>query len=157
MKTVLIALDYDYSARKVAESGHLLATSMNAKTVLLNVISDDVYYSSLEYSPITGFTGFSNADFTLMASSEGLASASGFFLEQIKSHLHDESIQIVVGKGDFSDTILKTATDMEADVIVMGSHGRKWLDHILVGSVTEKVLHQTKIPLFIVPVKEPRK
>jgi len=35
----------------------------------------------------------------------------------------------------------------------MGSHSRKWLENILIGSVDEKVLHHTTIPLFIVPTK----
>jgi nucleotide-binding universal stress UspA family protein len=36
----------------------------------------------------------------------------------------------------------------------MGSHSRKWLEKIVMGSVTEKVLNQTSIPLFIVPTKK---
>jgi nucleotide-binding universal stress UspA family protein len=35
----------------------------------------------------------------------------------------------------------------------MGSHSRKWLENIVMGSVTEKVLHHTSIPLFIIPTK----
>jgi nucleotide-binding universal stress UspA family protein len=35
----------------------------------------------------------------------------------------------------------------------MGSHSRRWLEKILMGSVTETVLHKTTIPLFIVPTK----
>jgi nucleotide-binding universal stress UspA family protein len=41
-----------------------------------------------------------------------------------------------------------------AELIVMGSHSRKWLDAILMGSVTEKVLHHTVLPLYIVPTKK---
>ena len=57
MKKVLIALDYDPTAQKVAETGNLLAGSMNAEVILLHVISDPVYYSSMDYSPIMGFSG----------------------------------------------------------------------------------------------------
>jgi nucleotide-binding universal stress UspA family protein len=49
--------------------------------------------------------------------------------------------------------ILKAAEKTGADLVVMGSHSRRWLDQILMGSVTEKVLHNTSIPLFIVPTK----
>jgi nucleotide-binding universal stress UspA family protein len=37
---------------------------------------------------------------------------------------------------------------------VMGSHSQKWLESILLGSVTEEVLRKTNIPLFIVPTKK---
>ena len=42
---------------------------------------------------------------------------------------------------------------MKADIIVVGTHSRKGLDKVLVGSVAEKVLHHTTVPLFIIPVK----
>jgi nucleotide-binding universal stress UspA family protein len=151
VRTVLIALDYDPTALRIAETGYSLARAMNAETVLLHVVADEIYYSSLEYSPITGFSGFSNSDFTLMASSEGLVKASEYFLESTRSHLGDESIRTVIDKGDFADVILKTAKNINADLIVMGSHSRRWLEQVLMGSVTEKVLHNTGIPLYIVP------
>jgi nucleotide-binding universal stress UspA family protein len=154
---VLIALDYDPSAMKVAEAGYSLARTMNAEAFLLHVVAEDVYYSSLEYSPITGFSGFSNADFTLMASSEGLSKASEYFLEKTKEYLGDPAIMTIVEKGDFSEVILRSAERIGADLIVMGSHSRRWLEHILMGSVTEKVMNHTRVPLFIVPVREGKK
>jgi nucleotide-binding universal stress UspA family protein len=75
------------------------------------------------------------------------------FLEKSKHHLGDKTIQTLVKEGDFGETIVKTATDLHADIIVMGSHSRRWLDEILMGSVTGKVLHHTAIPLFIIPIK----
>jgi nucleotide-binding universal stress UspA family protein len=36
----------------------------------------------------------------------------------------------------------------------MGSHSQKWLENIIMGSVTEKVLHHTSIPIFIIPTKQ---
>jgi len=43
---------------------------------------------------------------------------------------------------------------LNADIIVMGSHSRKWLESIIMGSETEVVLKKTVIPLFIVPTKK---
>lgn len=153
MKKVLIAMDLDASARKVAEAGYILAKTMNAEVILLHVVADDVYYSGLEYSPVTGFSGFSNADFTLMANSQGLLKASVYFLEKTREHLNDNSIRIMTEQGDFPEVILRTAKNLNADLIVLGSHGRRWLDQILMGSVAEKVLHHTTVPLLIIPVK----
>jgi nucleotide-binding universal stress UspA family protein len=153
LRKVLIALDYDPTSLKVAEFGYSLATAMNAQTALLHVIAEEIYYSSLDYSPVTGFGGFSNADFSLMASTEGLSKASQYFLETVKNHLGNQDIITIIEQGEFSDMILKTAKNFNADLIVMGSHSRRGLDKILMGSVTEKVLHHTTIPLFIIPTK----
>jgi len=36
----------------------------------------------------------------------------------------------------------------------MGSHSQKWLENIIMGSVTKEVLRKTTIPLFIIPTKK---
>jgi nucleotide-binding universal stress UspA family protein len=153
MKKVLIALDYDPTAQKVAETGYSLAKTMGADVMLLHVIADPVYYSSSEYSPIMGFDGFMNTGQFQLDSTDSLKKASLFFLDKSKHHLGDDAIQTLVEEGDYAESILKTAKRLHADIIVIGSHSRKWLENIVMGSVTEKVMHLTTIPLFIVPTK----
>jgi nucleotide-binding universal stress UspA family protein len=154
MKKILIALDYDPNAQKVAETGYDLAKAMNATTILLHVISDATQYSYLEYSPIMGFGGFNNMDIAQIENSKELEILAQEFLEKSKDHLGDNSIQTVVGYGDFGETILKTATDLTADIIVMGTHSRRGLGKILMGSVAESVLHHSSIPILIIPTKD---
>lgn len=151
---VLIALDYDPTAKKVADIGFSLAKAMGAEVMLLHVIADGTYYSSLEYSPMQGFMGFSNDDFSHLFNEGGLKKATKYFLDKSKQYLGDESILTAIKEGDFADTILAASKEYNIDIIIMGSHSRRWLDEILLGSVTEKVLHHTTIPLFIVPTKK---
>lgn len=155
MKKVLIALDYDPTAQKVAEKGFALAKAMASEVVLMHVISDPVYYSSTAYSPIMGFGGFVELDFLQPDILDNLERASQDFLDRSKHHLGDEAIQTRTGEGDVADALLKAATDVQADVIVMGSHSQKWLETIVMGSVTKKVLQNTFIPVFIIPTKKP--
>ncbi|MEI6574636.1 MAG: universal stress protein [Bacteroidota bacterium] len=151
MKKVLIALDYDPTAQKVAETGFAVAKSMGAQVILLHVISEPVYYSSTEYSPIMGFGGYFISGASELSSEETLKESSLDFLAKTRSHLGDESIQTLVKEGEFAETILKTAKQNQADMIIMGSHSRKWLDNIIMGSVTGKVLNHSDIPLLIIP------
>lgn len=153
MKRVLIALDYDPTAQKVAETGFSLAKTMNAEVTLLHVVSDPVYYSLTSYSPVMGFSRDIEADTHLFETEEGIRKATQNFLNQAKLFLGEETIQTLIKEGDFAEAILKAAKDLQAEVIVMGSHSRRWLEEILMGSVTEKVLKQTTIPLFIVPTR----
>jgi len=154
MKKVLIALDYDPTAQKVAERGYLLSKTMNDEVILLHVIGSSNYYSSLEYSPIMGFSGFTNTGLLETFDEKVLQDTSMDFLEKTKQHLGDDTIQTYVTQGDFAESILETAMEFAVDIIVMGSHGRRWLDKVLMGSVTEKVLTHSKIALFIVPTRE---
>jgi nucleotide-binding universal stress UspA family protein len=154
IEKIVIALDYNPTAQKVAEKGYSLARAMNAEVILLHVIVDEVYYSSLEYSPIMGNSTFARLKLNPMIDSDGLKNAAQAFLDQTKQHLGDEKIQTLVKEGDFAEAISEAAKDFQADLIVMGSHSQRWLEKILMGSVTEKVLNNTTIPLFIIPTKK---
>jgi nucleotide-binding universal stress UspA family protein len=153
VKKVLITLDYNPTAQKVAEAGFSLAKSMDAEVILLHVISDPMFYASSGYSPIMGFNGYIDMASMPLDSADDLKKASLQYLKKSKKHLGDENIKTVVVEGDFAEAILQAAKELHVDLIVMGSHSRRWLEQILLGSVTEKVLHHTKIPLFIIPTK----
>ncbi|MBK7027828.1 MAG: universal stress protein [Bacteroidales bacterium] len=150
---ILIALDYFPTAQKVAEMGHELAKEMNAQIFLVHVISDIVYYSTVEYSPIMGFSGFLNLDPDETNGIKGMKKAGLDYLEKTKLHLADWTIKTIIKEGEVAPSILETAKDIHADIIVVGSHSRNWVKHILMGSVTEAVLHHTAIPLIIIPTK----
>lgn len=60
------------------------------------------------------------------------------------------------------DAILDTATTWNADLVVMGTHGRSGFNRLMLGSVTEKVLRQTRKPLMTTrwkdsPAPEPKR
>lgn len=154
MKKIMIALDYDPTAKRVAEIGYLLAKTMGAEVILLHVMIDPVYYSNMDYSPIMGFAGHTEMMPMQLDSIEGLKDATQQFLNKFKQHLGDDTIQTVVREGDFAEAILQAAKDLHVDIIVMGSHSKKWLENIVMGSVVTKVLHDTSIPLFIIPTKK---
>lgn len=152
---VLIALDYDPTAQIVAELGFAMAKTMDAEVILLHVITDLEIYPTAGYSPIVGFSGEMDMGPVQMDSFEGLKNASLQYLENSKQHLGSDDIRTIVKEGDYADTILETAKEVHANIIVLGSHSRKWLENIVMGSVTEKVLRNTSIPLLIVPTKKP--
>ena len=54
----------------------------------------------------------------------------------------------LVVEGTPVDAILETAKDSNADLIVMGTHGRSGFNRLMLGSVTEKVLRQIRTPLL---------
>jgi len=153
MKKVLISLDYDPTAEKVAETGYALAKEMKAEVFLLHVISNMEYYTSTVYTPIMGYGDLGNAGLTRVYTAEDLRQETQKYLDKSKEHLRDESIQTVIAEGESADAILRVANELNINLIVMGTHSRRWLDKVLVGSVTEKVLHKSKIPLFIVPTR----
>jgi nucleotide-binding universal stress UspA family protein len=151
---ILIALDNNRSAKKVAELGFKIASSMNAEVVLLHVIIDPITYSTTREDPIMGYAGFMDIGPMQIVSNDELKKISQKFLDKTKLLLGDESIQTMVAVGDTSEFILKTAKKLHSNIIVMGSHSRRWLEDLIMGSTTEKVLRHTNIPIFIIPIKK---
>ena len=53
--------------------------------------------------------------------------------------------------GNTVETILKEAEDLDVDMIVVGSHGHGAMYQLLVGAVSEGVLHNSQVPVLIIP------
>jgi nucleotide-binding universal stress UspA family protein len=154
MESILIALDYNPTAQKVAEIGFSLGGGRNAVITLLHVVSNPAYYASSAYDPIMGFGGYTDLDLIAPGIVEDLKKASLDFLDKTKQHLGNLEINTMVREGDVAETILEVAKEINAYTIVLGSHSKRWLENILTGSITEYVLHHSTIPLLIIPTKK---
>jgi nucleotide-binding universal stress UspA family protein len=68
-----------------------------------------------------------------------------------KNHTHGEiQLEFVVHEGSAPDSILSFAQEQKADVIVMGSHGRRGFDRLMLGSVTDRVMRMATCPVLAV-------
>ncbi len=153
MKKILIALDYNPTAQKVADDGYLFAKALRAEIILLHVVSDSLSYSLTGHITVMGFAGTKEPILKDKTKFDSPKKISQQFLENIKQKLDDNSILTLVQEGSYADIILKTAEDLLIDIIIMGSHSRNWTEKLLIGSVTEDVLRNTAIPVLIIPIR----
>jgi nucleotide-binding universal stress UspA family protein len=71
--------------------------------------------------------------------------------EFVEKHTNNEmEPQIVVTMGMAADDILSVAQAQNADVIVMGTHGRRGFDRLMLGSVTDRVMRTAPCPVLVV-------
>ncbi|MDJ0860646.1 MAG: universal stress protein [Gammaproteobacteria bacterium] len=56
--------------------------------------------------------------------------------------------------GKTLDVILKEAADLDVDMIAVGSHGRGAMYQLLVGSISEDVLHRSRLPVLVIPTRK---
>src|ERR1700730_17262719 len=69
----------------------------------------------------------------------------------VKNHNHDNiQPELVVHQGIASDSILSFAQAHKTDVIVMGTHGRRGFDRLMLGSVNDRVMRRAPSPLWAV-------
>lgn len=65
----------------------------------------------------------------------------------IPANMRQETIVI---SGDPAERVLDTARGLDADLIVMGTHGRRGLSHLVLGSVAERVVRESPTPVLTV-------
>lgn len=68
-----------------------------------------------------------------------------------RAHAADLKPDLVLAEGRAHQVIADRAAGLPADLIVMGTHGRGGFSRMLLGSVTEKVLHTAPSPVLTVP------
>lgn len=152
MKKVLIALDYHPVSEKVAEKGYELAQNMNAEVCLLHVL-DDVSFYGAQYPTFLGYEGYPGIgpDFNVAVEMQNIARE---FLDKAAKHLDDPNLTTHLAEGNTARALLDYAEEWQADLIVMGTHSHSALEKLFMGTVAQKVLEKTKIPVYMVPVKK---
>lgn len=140
MNTILITTDLGKDKDTIIKEGITVAHKMQADIELLVVIN-----KNLDYMPAD--IGMDFADQwearTYMAQKE---------LEGIKSQYPDVNCKIVVIIGDPKESIIDRAIEIKASMIVLGTHGRTGLSHLLMGSTAEYVIRHSPIPVLVIPL-----
>jgi nucleotide-binding universal stress UspA family protein len=71
--------------------------------------------------------------------------------ELVRSNTRDAPApELLVEQGNAADAILSVAARMRADAIVMGTHGRRGYDRMMLGSVAERVMRNAPCPVLVV-------
>ena len=87
---------------------------------------------------------------------ESLRGAGDRVVAETVERITDEGVDAVgeVRDGEPYRVILDYADESDCDVIVMGTHGRRGLDRYLLGSVTEKVVRASDVPVLTVRISD---
>jgi nucleotide-binding universal stress UspA family protein len=77
-------------------------------------------------------------------------------IQEIAKRLRKEGLEAtaLLVHGPTVEVILKEASDLDVDMIVVGSHGRGAVFHLIMGSVSEGILRKSRCPVLIVPTRK---
>ena len=140
-KTFLVATDFSTGAKQAAEQAIVLAQNFRGRVVFLHVFDQPSYMVSYVHElgvslPIPPPT-------PEQMEPEWEDFLSGLQLEKIG---WEKSFT----EGQAATAIVHHAEQIKADVIVMGTHGRRGLPYILLGSVAEKVARAASCPVLTI-------
>lgn len=152
MKKVLIAIDYNPSSQKVAESGYELAKLMGAEVCLIHVMSEMAHYG-MRYPTFMGYEGYDTGAVDIEMINE-MQKVTEDYLKSAARHLNDPNVITHLAEGDAANVLLEYCEQWNADLLVMGTHSHSALEKLLMGTVASSVLEKTNIPVYMVPVKK---
>lgn len=142
MKNILVSTDFSEVQRQLLDMAAALAKGAGAKVWLIHVAAPDPDFVGFSVGPT--YIREQRADILRQEHQDLQAQA-----ESLRARGLDAEALLV--QGPTTDTLLEMARKVDADMIIMGSHGRSALFRAFVGSVSEQVLKESRVPVLIVP------
>ena len=139
-KRILVPLDGSDLAEAVLPYAQSLAQCLGSEIVLLRVTVNPV-------------VEFSFADPAIAASTiREIERDAKNYIESKCSELEAAGMRVsfLIREGPVADTILAVAEAMQVEIIAMSTHGRSGIRRWLLGSVTERVVHHSSIPVMVI-------
>jgi nucleotide-binding universal stress UspA family protein len=140
IRRVLVAADLSYAARTAIETGQRWAEMLGAQLRVMHVV---------EPVPVVPGITLGFADDDIFLSCERAVEA------EIKPLVTLPGAETVIRRGRAAAAITSEARQWHADLVVLGSHGRGWVDRLLIGSVSERLLNVLPASILVVPVGQP--
>ena len=145
-KKILFPVDLSEVSPKLVPYVKEMAVTFGAEVHLLFVARILQHFTSI-YVPHPSVNKFE---------AEMVKGAEKRLQEFVDEHFRDDSFKAQVVLGDPAAEILNYAQAEGIDLIIIGTHGRKGLEHIIFGSVAERVVKKSLVPVLTVnPYKEP--
>jgi nucleotide-binding universal stress UspA family protein len=144
-KKVLVATDFAESSRAAADVGLELARTFHVPLVLVHSYLVPTYvYTGVPFIPVKDYL-------------QSYEEAARELLEKERARLEGKGVEVtaVLRNGVAWEEILSTAQRSEAGLIVVGTHGRRGLPRALLGSVAEKVVRMSTVPVLTIHGAEP--
>lgn len=151
MKKILYATDLSKNSSYAFLYAIDMAKRHNAKIIILHAVEPlPPYveaYTSMMVKP---------AKIEEEESIEQIKKHLGEFCKRAEAQIGSPCVELVskilVPVGHAPDQILNGAEKEGCDMIVLGTHGKGFLAHTFLGSVSSAVLHRTRKPVFIIPL-----
>jgi nucleotide-binding universal stress UspA family protein len=141
IKRILFPVDFSKNSSRILPYALTVSKKFGAAIYLLHVVEDFSKWTGGLYIPSIPVDLYRKE--ALSAAEKTLQSIEG----QLQGYPHFEK-RIVFG--DPIQEILKTIETEDIDMVIMGTHGRKGLEHVFFGSVAENIVKKSPAPVLTI-------
>ena len=140
IRRILVAVDLSYAAGPTIRTAVRWAALLGAQLRVMHTV---------EALPMVPGVRLQMADEEVYLSCERAVRA------EVPQLLEGREADIVVRRGRPAAAITAEARQWHADLVVVGSHGKGWVDRLLIGSTSERLLNVLPATVLVVPVSKP--
>jgi len=139
-KKILVSLDGSALAEAALPHAQTLASDEEAQIILLRVSADPAAEFSFSDPSIADnlIQEMEAETLSYMQSARGKLQKAGF------------RTSFLIRQGAIAETILQVAAEINADVVVMSTHGRSGVKRWLLGSVADRVVTHSEVPVMLI-------
>jgi len=143
IRKVLVAEDFSDSSRHALEHAEMIASKFGASIELVHVIQETAALTSLGGPMVTP---------GILGHEETMEVRARAQMEHQADELRGRGLIVKprVLTGDPLECIIEVAKNIGADLLVVGTHGRTGVAHLLLGSVAESILRHSPCPVLCV-------
>jgi nucleotide-binding universal stress UspA family protein len=148
-KTILVPHDFSSCANHAAALARDVAKIHGARLILLHVAElPPMLGANASVVPDEGGAPINVRDYALRSSEA--------HLEDLANRLRVDGVEVstVATTGNVASEVEDAAKREGVDLIVIGTHGRTGLAHVVLGSVTEKIVRHSSVPVLTVRVPD---
>ncbi len=140
---ILVAIDFSPHAGNALQWARSLANALGAKLILLHVI-DHVS------GAVAGLGAETSSGVADVAPLYALREQADKRMGELKALIPEA--QTIVREASPRPAIVDAAVELNCQMIVMGTHGHSGLEHLLLGSVADYVVRNSKVPVLTIHV-----
>jgi len=140
MNHILMALDFSENSPEVEKVGYALASKINASVTLITIINKYIDYVPMDTGQVFENYWEARKDIALK------------LMEEVKYRHTDVSTELISFIGDPKEDIIDLSVKKHTTFIVMGTHGRTGVSHLVMGSTAEYIIRHSQIPIIVVPL-----
>jgi len=143
-KKILVAVDGSPCSNVALDESLRMASGLGAELVIVNVI-DNGY---LKYD--LGYVDMSEVRAGLIQSGQELLAEAQAKADAKHVRAHTVLVDEILAMGDIARELEQVVESTQAELVVLGTHGRRGLRRMLLGSVAEGLVRQCKVPVLLV-------
>lgn len=148
MKSLIVAIDFSEGTQRILAAAARMAKALHQRVYLVHVVDDTPLYTMYGMHPEEIPAMGEYRDLARQKAAAKLAEARDLLGSDV-ADVHGEVLE-----GLPQDAVIDFAQKVDAEMVIVGTHGHSAIGSVLMGSVASGLVRRAKVPVLVIPCQE---